>query len=63
MEIQVYDEACLTSMLKVRCENNETGLGLRLGFWKAVDEPYCYVYMYGPSLMLVGLCSSFSGLE
>ena len=45
MEIQVYDDARLTSMLKVRCQDNETGIGLGLGFRKAVDAGYCYVYI------------------
>ena len=37
MEIKVYDEAWLTSIFKVRCQDNETWLGLGLVFSKAVD--------------------------
>ena len=40
---QVYDEAWLTSMVKVRCQDHEPGLGLGLGFWKAVGAGYWYV--------------------
>ena len=44
MGIHVYDEAWLTSMFKVRCQDNKKGLGLVLGFRKAFDAGYCYVY-------------------
>ena len=40
---QVYGEACLTSMVKVKCQDHEPGLGLGLGFWKAVEALYWYV--------------------
>ena len=40
---QVYGEAWLTSMVKVRCQDHEPGLGLGLGFWKAVGAGYWYV--------------------
>ena len=30
---QVYGEAWLTSIVKVRCQHHEAGLGLGLGFW------------------------------
>ena len=45
MEVQVYDEAWLSSLFKVRCHDRETGLGLGLRFWKAVDAQYFYVCM------------------
>ena len=63
MEVQVYGEAWLKSMFMVRCQVNEPWLGLRSGFWKAIVEGYCYAYTYGPSLLLVGLCNSVSGLQ
>ena len=40
MEVQVYDEAWLTSMFQVRCQENEPGLGLGLGIWKALEAGY-----------------------
>ena len=63
MEIQVYYEAWLSSIFNVKYQDNETGLGLGLVFWKAVDAGYSYAYTWDPSLMLVGMYSSFSGLE
>ena len=40
---QFYGEAWLTSMVMVRCQVHEPGLGLGLGFWKAVGAGYRYV--------------------
>ena len=40
---QVCGEAWMTSMVKVRCQDHEPGLGIGLGFWKAVGAGYLYV--------------------
>ena len=40
---QFYGETWLTSMVKVRCQDDEPGLGLGLGFWKAVGAGYWYI--------------------
>ena len=40
---QVYGEAWLTSMDKVRCQEHESGLGLASRFWNAVVAGYWYV--------------------
>ena len=40
---QVYGEAWLMSMDKVKCQDHEPGLGLGLGFWNAVGAGYRYV--------------------
>ena len=34
---QVYGETWLTSMVEVRSHDHEPCLGLRLGFWEAVE--------------------------
>ena len=39
----VDGEAWLTSMVMVRCQEQEPGLGLGFGFWKAVGAGYWYV--------------------
>ena len=46
---QDYGEAWLTSLVKMRCQDQEPGLGLGLGFWKAVGAGYWYVWKEGPS--------------
>jgi len=40
---QVYGEARMTSMVKVRCQDPEPGVVLGLGFWKAVGAGNWYV--------------------
>ena len=40
---QVYGEACLTSIVKVRCQDHKSGTGLGLDFWKAVWAGYWLV--------------------
>ena len=40
---QVYGEACLTSMVKVRCQDHKPGLDIGLGMWKNVGAGYWYV--------------------
>ena len=40
---QLYGEAWLTSIVKVRCQNHEPGIGLGLVFRKAVWAGYWLV--------------------
>ena len=40
---QFHGEEWLASMVKVRCQDHEQGLGLGLGIWKAVVAAYWYV--------------------
>ena len=60
---QVYGKAWWTSMVKVRCQDHEPGLGLGLRFWKAVGAVYWYVQTEGPSLSLGKLSKSVAGLQ
>ena len=43
MVAQVYGEEWFPSLVKVRGQDHEPGLGLGLGFWKAVGAGYWYV--------------------
>ena len=59
MVYQVYGEAWLTSIDKVRCQDHEPGIGLGLGFWKAVGAGNWLVYTECPSPRLGKQSNSF----
>ena len=60
---QIYGAAWLTSMVKVRCQDHEPGLGLGLGFWKAVGAGYWFIYTEFSSPRLRQLSNLVSGLQ
>ena len=60
---QFYGETWLTSMVKVRCQDDEPGLGLGLGFWKAVGAGYWYIQTEGPSPNSGQVSNSVAGFQ